>query len=117
MNAVQLVTKVCRSCHEKKPASEFHRASKNRDGLHSYCKRCTSEITRRNRERRIAELGEEVVRQAERRIVSRHRRLTRNATGRAYDQRRAQAVARLIKLHRDEFDHLMTLARRGELSP
>lgn len=33
-------TKICARCGEKKPVSEFHRNSRSKDSLHSYCRTC-----------------------------------------------------------------------------
>lgn len=32
--------KYCIKCKKTKPASEFHRLTKSRDGLQAYCKEC-----------------------------------------------------------------------------
>ena len=32
--------KICARCHKQKPLSEFHKNSRSKDGLHSYCKDC-----------------------------------------------------------------------------
>jgi len=32
--------KRCARCGKQKPFSEFHKNSRNKDGLHSYCKEC-----------------------------------------------------------------------------
>lgn len=37
---IPMKTKVCARCKEAKPISEFHKNSRNSDGLHSYCKDC-----------------------------------------------------------------------------
>lgn len=36
-------TKICASCGEVKPLTEFHRNARSKDGLHSYCKSCNKE--------------------------------------------------------------------------
>ena len=42
MNEIVLTVdpKQCTRCKECKPRTEFHRASRSKDGLHSYCKEC-----------------------------------------------------------------------------
>ena len=40
-------TKRCALCKESKLQSDFYRAPKNKDGLHSYCKNCAREYTKR----------------------------------------------------------------------
>jgi hypothetical protein len=36
-------SKICARCGVEKPVSEFHKNSRSRDGLHSYCKTCNKE--------------------------------------------------------------------------
>lgn len=36
-------TKTCARCNQAKPLSDYHRNSRNKDGLHSYCKACNKE--------------------------------------------------------------------------
>jgi ribosomal protein L44E len=36
-------TKICAKCGAEKPISEFHKNSRSKDGLHSYCKECNKE--------------------------------------------------------------------------
>jgi len=36
-------TKVCARCGKTKPISEFHKNTRSKDGLHSYCKSCNKE--------------------------------------------------------------------------
>ncbi|WP_027479003.1 hypothetical protein [Gryllotalpicola ginsengisoli] len=43
--------KTCARCKECKPHSEFNRSSKNKDGLHSYCRDCHKAHYRSNYER------------------------------------------------------------------
>jgi 5-methylcytosine-specific restriction endonuclease McrA len=38
--------KTCIKCHVDKQLSEFHKHSKNKDGLQAYCKKCSSESSR-----------------------------------------------------------------------
>jgi len=40
-------TKMCGMCRKIKSASEFHKNSRRRDGLHAECKSCKSELNRR----------------------------------------------------------------------
>lgn len=61
-------------------------------------------------------MGDEAFLREQRRVVDRHRRRTNNRTGRAYSQARIKATKALIDAHRAEFDHLLLLARRGELN-
>lgn len=39
--------KTCSKCNNKKPAKEFHKDSRSKDGLNSRCKDCRKEYTRR----------------------------------------------------------------------
>jgi uncharacterized protein (DUF2461 family) len=43
-----VASKECRICNDKKPISEFHRATGMRDGHRSECKSCSREKNRRN---------------------------------------------------------------------
>jgi hypothetical protein len=45
--------KVCRSCKEKKPASEFRQYLRNADGLASYCKACNSKDSNAYNKRQV----------------------------------------------------------------
>lgn len=47
-------TKACSVCKEEKPAADFYREKRHRDGLYSYCIPCAREI-RRESERRKQE--------------------------------------------------------------
>lgn len=38
-------TKVCSRCKEEKPANEFYKASRSKDGLQSYCKACSAKAS------------------------------------------------------------------------
>lgn len=38
------VYKLCGNCQQDKDTSEFHADAANKDGLHSYCKPCRSEL-------------------------------------------------------------------------
>jgi len=40
-----MTEKKCRDCGQIKPGSEFYSARANRDGLHSYCKKCQNRRT------------------------------------------------------------------------
>lgn len=41
--------KHCTSCGEDKESSEFHKASKAKDGLYSHCKKCANASKKRSR--------------------------------------------------------------------
>jgi superfamily II helicase len=40
-------TKQCRHCGRRKPAKQFPRAKKMKDGLSSWCRKCHAEAVRR----------------------------------------------------------------------
>ncbi len=44
--------KRCRRCDQVKPASEFYRDIRNRDGLKSYCKTCDLQIVHESKQRK-----------------------------------------------------------------
>ncbi len=110
MTAVTLVTKACRDCGEEKPASEFHRDPRNKDGLHSYCKGCNKRRVRASQEARRAELGDEEYRRRQAQMVRRSRlnpdvrERSRLASRVAYE-----ALRRLRENHRDEYERLLAL--------
>lgn len=39
-------TKICKRCGIEKPVSEFHKTSRNKDGLNDWCKDCACEYQR-----------------------------------------------------------------------
>jgi hypothetical protein len=47
---VKNAAKICSHCGQRKPAKEFRRNRRNRDGLSSWCAECHNEATRRWRE-------------------------------------------------------------------
>jgi hypothetical protein len=103
MAAVELAFKHCPDCDTTKPVAEFHRHPKTRDRLQVRCKPCFNAYERERRATRRAAMGEEAWLEYQRQIIRRHRQKTGNVQGKAY------------ALHRDEFEHLLLLARRGEL--
>lgn len=115
MSTVVVAVKRCTKCEETKPLTEFHRQSKSPDGRCWHCKPCTLDRIRRNAERRRAEMGEDAWREYRRQTQRRHRERTGNLNGKKIDRARRQAIAALIENHRDEFEHLRLLAKRGEL--
>lgn len=38
---INMKIKVCRKCGDPKPIDDFHKCAKNKDGKHSYCKKCS----------------------------------------------------------------------------
>ena len=44
-------TKVCSRCKRELPKTEFHKASRSKDGLYTYCKECNTERLREWREK------------------------------------------------------------------
>lgn len=53
---VEMATKKCRGCDEERPVAEFYPEKRNRDGLHSYCRRCASRAKREHYHRNAEEL-------------------------------------------------------------
>lgn len=62
-----------------------------------------------------AEMGEEAWLAHKREITRRSRARRGMASERAYSRAARQATTALIERHRREYDHLLLLARRGEL--
>jgi hypothetical protein len=110
-----LVTKVCRGCRVEKTGSEFYVRPSFRGGLDTYCKTCRREQVRQRAAQARAEMGDELWRDLNRRIVAKSRATTGNVNGRAYNKARSDALEALKNRHRTEFEHLFLLARRGEL--
>lgn len=54
-NAVETTTKRCPRCGQVKPVGEFHKKSKSKDGLQTYCKICQSEISHEQAMKRTEE--------------------------------------------------------------
>lgn len=55
-------TKLCKKCGRTLPVSEFNKNAKSKDGLHTYCRNCHNDMTRKaylKRKARNAELKEE----------------------------------------------------------
>lgn len=115
MSDLKLATKQCTKCKETKPASEFYRNRRRPDGLQDQCKPCASASVKAARARRRAEMGEEAWLALQRDIVRRHRERTGLDRDRAYNRAQNQALATLRDRHRTEYEHLLLLARRGEL--
>ena len=110
-----VATKCCTKCGEMKPASAFYRNRSTKDGLQGHCKQCASEDVAARAARRRAEMGEEawLAHQAE--ITRRSRERRGMAAERAYSKAVREATSALVARHRREYDHLLLLARRGEL--
>lgn len=51
--------KICTVCGKEKTAAEFYK-SKNKDGLHSWCKKCCCAKKKTSNEKRRLEVGDEV---------------------------------------------------------
>lgn len=61
--------KICKRCGIEKPITEFSNASRNKDGLNSWCKTCCSEYDRQYREKHKDEISHKTkVRYAENRL-------------------------------------------------
>lgn len=115
MSAVELAEKRCTKCDEAKSLVEYSPSRRHRDGLHSWCKACNNEDVKRRKAERRAEMGESVWLAHASAIVRKHRERTGNAYDKEYNRARRKALAVLTDRHRVEFDHLLLLARRGEL--
>lgn len=114
--APELATNQCRTCGDVKPLSEFHRSTSHRSGYRNDCKDCAKAKVYENQAEWRALLGDEAYNRRKRVITANSRRRTGNASGRAYGRAQSLAVAVLRERHRKEYDHLLLLARRGELT-
>ena len=99
----------CNACDTDKPAVEFYAYSPTR------CKDCCRDYQTRRRAERRAEMGDAAWLAHQRAIVARHRANGGNVKTRAYARAQAAALRALVDLHRAEYEHLLLLARRGEL--
>lgn len=114
--SLQVLSKRCPGCEATKPATDFYRSRSTKDGYHSWCKVCSRAATDAAAQRRRAEMGEEAWLADKREKVARSRERRGMASEREYRKARKAATNALINNHRAEFDHLLLLARRGELS-
>lgn len=112
---LELATKTCTKCAETKPLTEFHRNQRHADGLSSSCKECNRADSAQRTARRRAAMGEDAWRSHVAAVVAKHRAKTGNAMGKQYRRDTYAAQQALIDRHRREYEHLLLLARRGEL--
>lgn len=116
MTAVDLATKRCCACGEVKNLSEFHRNRSMPDGLRSDCKPCAIARVKASQAKRRAEIGEAAYLAERRAQVAKSRQDPRVARAHDEDSLARRAAAReLRERHRAEYDHLVLLAKRGEL--
>lgn len=113
---LRLAEKPCTKCGEVKPLSEFYRNKTKRDGRHCACKVCHRASTDAAQERRRAAMGEDRFKELQRIKVQYHREITGNVTGKEYARAVWRATQVLKGRHRKEYEHLLLLARRGELT-
>lgn len=112
-----LEVKICRTCGETKPSSEFYRNNKSKDGLRPDCKPCNRDRVRAWQEAERERMGDEAWRAY---IAENTRRHYRNhpesvARNRAMNKARHTALSRLKAAHPDEYDALYAaeLEREG----
>lgn len=48
---IRVIEKHCHACGETKPAGDFYRSATQKDGLHTYCKKCASSQMKSYRKR------------------------------------------------------------------
>lgn len=88
-------TKICSSCEEPLPLSEFHRDRTHKDGYKSNCKSCRSGRPKEPNE------------------ISRIREEYKNKTEAELETiARSKAIKRVIENHYDEFTNLLSRYRR-----
>lgn len=115
MSGVDLMTKRCSKCGQTRPASKFYRNTKSKDGLHGWCKECVDRGVKERAARRRAEMGEEAWLAHKAEITRRSRARRGMVAERAYSKAVREATSALVDRHRQEYEHLLLLARRGEL--
>ena len=116
MSAVDFPTKVCSLCGDDKPLSQFYKNRVRRDGLDGWCADCKREATKRSIARRRAEIGADAWKKHQRDIQRKYRRNESNRErNRQINRRIATATRHLRERHRDEYEHLLLLAKRGEI--
>lgn len=114
--SIEVLSKRCTKCGEIKPVSDFYREKHKRSGYHSHCKVCHRASTKAAQARRRARMGEDAWLAHQRELVARSRERRQMSSERTYSKARWDATQTLIQRHQSEFDHLLLLARRGELS-
>jgi hypothetical protein len=108
--------KRCTKCGEVKNLSEFYQTPRVADGHSSSCKTCQREAKKQHSAQRRAEMGDDawLALQAARTAKSRKKPHVREK-GNEVNKRRWLALAALRDRHRAEYEHLLLLAKRGEL--
>lgn len=103
---VTVTEKTCPRCGETKPASEWHRKSSSKDGLHSYCKLCSIKNTNEWKQEERERMGDDAFRAYQADIVRRWR--ARNPGWREVGKNRSSArnaaQRRLKEAHPDEYE-------------
>lgn len=113
---VELAEKRCGTCGVVKSLADFHRNSRSRDGRAYNCRDCAVAKKNESNERVRARIGDERFKEIQRARVAQHRKRTGNAKGREYEAAKTAALRVLRDRHRKEYEHLLLLARRGELN-
>lgn len=102
-------TKRCPGCSETKNLAEFY---SNKGGLSSRCKPCLRQQQRESQAKKREVLGEDEFRRLKREGVRRLREREGIEYEKTFGRARNAAIARLIDLHRREYEHLLDVAKR-----
>ncbi len=113
--SIDLIEKTCTKCGETFPLSGFYRNRSTPDGRARWCKACSYAASKASSDRLRAEVGEEAWRAHRTAIVVKSRQRNGNASGKENQKAQRAAFRVLRDRHRKEWEHLLLLARRGEL--
>lgn len=107
-----MIWKLCPDCGRKRPASQFHKNRRSKDGLASYCKEHGTARTKARQAAQRAAMGDEAYLQYRALLTTRRRARVGPDADREYNRAVHHATRRLIEAHRDEYDRYLTAARR-----
>ena len=109
--------KVCTSCHQVLPLSEFYQNSSRGGRPVPACKKCSRAAALKARARRRAQMSEDEWKALNAEAVRRSRGRTGNVAGRTRTKATYRALTRLRDLHRAEYDALFAQALREQRDP
>ncbi len=111
--SLQAATKYCKKCDTEKNPSDFYNNASNKDGRSRYCADCTRLRVKQSQAKRREELGDERYLATRRGDVARFRQTEAGKRQVKLDRMiRTEANRRLRELHRDDYEHLLKIARR-----
>lgn len=115
MSAPVAATKVCGKCGVEKNLADFYRNNRKKDGHTWQCKECARAYQAARNAQLRAEMGDAAYR-ALRNGQTRAWRRDNPESAAKHQRPRHTAIRHLIEAHRDEYERLLLLAKRGEIS-